>query len=281
MSADGESPTAMDLSAAIRRFSRANSEYYLAQFSRIQGSGHRVWSFNWAAGLLGPFWAAARGVWGFFWTFALLELVALVQLGRGLWGDLGADKVAEADKVQQKATELGAAAEEARLAGDGTAEQLQNSAENLSRAAQETLLEAEQAVAGATTLLVVGLVLFLAIRIAAGFLANPTYEKQFTRWRLDKAVPSGLTLGNALFGALLGLMMYPLTLYRFTASKPDARITGVPIGNEYFTKTASVLEGRFDRSAVAGKGLFDGITATVQSFLDVLELILIGTPCRW
>ena len=267
-----------DHSAAIRRFTSKGVDYYVAHFIRIQSTGERVWSFNWAAALGGPFWAAARGVWGFFWLFVILELVALVQLGRGLWGDLGAGKVAEAGKLRQKASELAEDAEAARTAGDSIAESLQANSDNLVRAAESVLLEAERLAAGAATLVLVGAVLFLVLRIAAGFFANHRYEKQFTRWRNDKSVPSGLQPANALVGVLLILIMYPATLYRFTASAPEPWITDVPIGNEYYAATATVLEDWFDRSAVAGQGLFDGITAAVQTFLNVLELILVGTP---
>ena len=267
-----------DQSAAIRRFVKTGADYYVAHFTRIQSTGQRVWSFNWAAAVGGPFWAAARGVWGFFWLFVILELIALVQLGRGLWGDLGAGKVAEAGKLRQKSSELAEQAEAARAAGDSIAESLQANSDNLVRAAEGVLLESERLAAGAAMLVLVGAVLFLVLRIAAGFFANSRYEKQFTRWRTDKAVPCGLTPANALIGVLLVLIMYPATLYRFTASKPEPWITEVPIGNEYFAVTANVLEDWFDRSAVAGQGLFDGITATVQAFLNVLELILVGTP---
>ena len=267
-----------DQSAAIRRFAGKSVDYYVGHFTRIQSTGERVWSFNRAAALGGPFWAAARGVWGYFWLFVLLELIALVQLGRGLWGDLGAGKVAEAGKLREKAAELAEEAEAARSAGESIADSLQASSDNLVRAAEGTLLEAEHLAAGATTLIFVGAVLFLVLRIAAGFFANPRYEKQFTRWRTDKTVPSGLHPVNALVGVVLILIMYPATLYRFTASVPEPWITDVPIGNEYYAATATVLEDWFDRSAVAGQGLFDGITATVQSFLIALELILVGTP---
>ena len=267
-----------DQSAAIRRFANRSADYYAARFTRIQATGERVWSFNRAAVFGGPFWAAARGVWGFFWLFVILELIALVQLGRGLWGDLGAGKVAEAGKLRQKASEFSEEAEAARRAGDSIAESLQASADNLFRAAEVALLEGERLAAGATTLVLAGAVLFLALRTAAGFFANARYEKQFTRWRTDKTVPSGLEPANALVGVVLVLIMYPATLYRFTASAPAPWITDVPVGTEYYAATATVVEDWFDRSAVAGQGLFDGITAVVRGFLNVIELILVGTP---
>jgi glycine betaine/proline transport system permease protein len=278
LASNTDSVPALDLTSAIQKFSERNTDYYVKQFGRIHATGRRVWSFNWAGALLGPMWAATRGAWGYFWLFVVVELIVFVQLGRGLWGDLGADKFAEAAKLKEKSAEFLAQAETARQKGESTAVSSQESADNLARAAEAVLLEAEQAIGGGTGLLVLGVVLIVGVRIAMGLFANPTYEKQFTRWQTDKAIPFGAKLGNALFGAFLMVVMYPLTLYRFTASKPDARIMEVPIGGEYYTAAATTLEDWFDRSAVAGKGVFDGITATVQTFLETLELILAGTP---
>ena len=63
-------------------------------------------------------WGAFRGLWGFFWTFLVLELFALVQLGRGLWGDLGADKMARYEKLAGNIEKRKQQAEEAVSAGD-------------------------------------------------------------------------------------------------------------------------------------------------------------------
>lgn len=278
MSSGPDDMPLLDVAPAIRRFAGKNSEYYVTEFNRIQATGERVWSFNWAAALLGPLWAAARGVWGFFWLFVLFELMAFVQLGRGLWGDLGATIVAKAAQVERKAAELVVEAQAAREVGEDTADVLQASAENLTRAAAEMLEQADLAVSGATTLIVLGVVLVVAVRVTMGFFANRTYENQFARSRTDPLIPYGLKLSNTLFGVFLIIVMYPLTLYRFTASIPDERVTNVPIGSEYYTKSATALENWFDRTAVAGQGIFDGITATVRSFLETLEWILVGTP---
>ena len=275
--ARGSAPDA-NLPAAIRRFAGPRHGYYVTHFTRIQSTGRRVWSFNRAAALGGPLWAAARGLRGFFWLFVLLELLALVQVGRGLWGDPGAGKLAEAARLRQKSSDLSAEAEAARAGGDPLAESLQTNADNLARAAEELLLVAERLTAGATTLLVAGLVCFTGLRIAAGLFANPVYERRFTRWRSDQTLPSGLRPGNALAGLLLVVATYPLTLYRFTASEPDPAIVRVPVGTGYYTRLATLLEDWFDRSAEAGQGLFDGVSAAVQSFLGLLELILTGTP---
>ena len=73
------------------------------------------------AALVGPFWGAARGLWGYFWTFMVLEILALVQIGKGLWGELGADKLARVEKLTAKYTETIAQADVARAAGESGA----------------------------------------------------------------------------------------------------------------------------------------------------------------
>ena len=80
-----------NLAASVGAFVGSRSDYYVKEFTRIEGATKFPWSWNSMAFLCGPLWGAARGLWGYFWLFLVLELFALVQLGRGLWGDLGAD----------------------------------------------------------------------------------------------------------------------------------------------------------------------------------------------
>ncbi|MDC0431122.1 hypothetical protein OAL97_01175 [Paracoccaceae bacterium] len=71
-----------------------NASYYQAAFAKIQRAEGLVFSWNTIAALFRPLRGALRGVWFFFWVFIVLELFALVQIGRDLWGELGGDKLA-------------------------------------------------------------------------------------------------------------------------------------------------------------------------------------------
>ena len=72
--------------------------------------------------------------WGFFWTFLVLEVLALVQIrpGRG-GGSWGADKLARLDKLTLKYNEFLAKHEAAKLAGDPDAASFLKRAENLEK----------------------------------------------------------------------------------------------------------------------------------------------------
>lgn len=100
------------LDASIQVFAGPNGDYYAAACHRIhETAGPLALTFNVAAALLGPIWAAIRGVWGFFWAFLLLEIIAWVQIGHGAWGNLGGDL------TERAAAQLGRAADLIARAG--------------------------------------------------------------------------------------------------------------------------------------------------------------------
>ena len=77
--------------ANIRTFVRTNPDYYIAQFDKIGESAKFTPTFNAMAGLFGPIWFGARGLWSWALPFLILETLALVQITRGLFGDLAAE----------------------------------------------------------------------------------------------------------------------------------------------------------------------------------------------
>ena len=266
------------LAASVGEFVGASETYYAREFDKIQSATKFPWSWNTMAAVAGPLWGPARGLWGFFWTFIVLELLALVQIGRGLWGDLGADKTARAEKLLERSSALFEKGKVALQNGESDAQGLITTAGNLKRAAERLMEQAELAAAEATTLLVIGLVVLAAVRIVEGFYANLAYEKRYLEWRGNPLVASGLDWKNAAFGAVLWLGIVPLTLYRFTVSKPHELITRFPMDKQVFTPVANEMEGWFDWLATHGAGVFDGITSSIRAVLDGLEVALVETP---
>ena len=75
--------TATEIGNQVATFVGSNGAYYATQFQRLaEGS----YTFNWAAALLGPLWAAARGLWSLFWVAMAADIIALIVIARGLWG---------------------------------------------------------------------------------------------------------------------------------------------------------------------------------------------------
>ena len=268
----------IDLSDSIREFADQNSDYYVECLTEIQATGEKVTPWNNAAMLFGPAWCAARGLWNMFWLFTVAELVALVQLGRGIWGDLGAEKMSEATQLRERAHELRLEAGVAGVTGDETAESSAEIATNLEKAADIAMMEAVAAAETWWIYLLAGIVLFVVLRYVLGRYANRLYELQYAAWRLNKNTPNGFNMQRLIYALALLAVLVPLTLYRFTVSNPAPWLTDVPIGNSYFTTSSNVLDSWFDRTAELGAGVFDGVTAGAQTVLDVMELFLVDAP---
>ena len=71
----------------IRTFVRTNPEYYIRNFDRIGAPARFTPTFNLFAGLFGPIWFGARGLWNWALPFLILEALALVQT-RGVTADI-------------------------------------------------------------------------------------------------------------------------------------------------------------------------------------------------
>jgi glycine betaine/proline transport system permease protein len=278
------------LDASIAEFAGPAGDYYARAFNRIhESTGMAPRTFNAAAAVFGPLWAAARGVWGMFWGFLILEMIAWVQIGRGWWGDPGADLFERAAKQRDRAEQFLERAEAARAAGEDPS-RFEKLADNIGAAAANSEAKAVAANAEAAEILIWGLVLLLVFKLVQGFYANAVYEKQYSRWRIDKAgAESGRRPRNVVLGAVLVLLIAPLTIYKFTVDSPWEMLNQFPEKQiaasvfeddraTFFTELAGWLEDRIDAAAVAGAGAFDSITAGVRTVLDALSLALIGTP---
>ncbi len=268
----------IDLSDSIREFARENSDFYVQSFEQIQSASDTATPWNKAAMLFGPAWCAARGLWNLFWLFTISELVALVQIGRGLWGDLGASKMAEAEQLINRAQEIKLEAGVAGVTGGDTAESSVEIALNLEKAAQAATLQAQAAASTWWIYLLVGLVLFVLLRYVQGRYANRLYELQYSAWRVNRKISNGFSWQRLGFALVLLAVMVPLTIYRFTVSNPVDWLTSVPISGVYFTESSNALDNWFDRTAESGAGVFDGITAAAQTVLDGVELLLVDAP---
>ncbi|MDE0521644.1 MAG: proline/glycine betaine ABC transporter permease [Boseongicola sp.] len=285
--------TDADGDRGVRAFAVESAGYYEAEFARIEGRTGFVVSWNGAAAILGPVWGAARGAWGFFWVFLVLELFALVQVGRGLWGELGAEQMERYQRIRENVERREARVAELRAAGEtADADASQRIADNLGVAAEVALDAANAAEAAALPILVFGLAFLAFVKVAEGLSANHAYEAQYLRWRSGRPEQAGLSRRGAAFG-LAGLAAtWPLTLVRFTVADPDAfvaRQTGgvlgerwsiveFPASRESFAVLARQGDAGFDWLADRFGGAFDGITQAIRWVLDGLEVVLIQTP---
>ena len=270
----------VDISDSVKEFAGTNGEYYAREFKKVQSSkSGYCWTFNLGSAVFGPLWATARGLWGLFWVFSLLEMVFLVMLGLGVWGDLGADKIARAERLQGNYEKMMTRVENAREQGDeeGVAS-FEKRAENLAKARDKATAEGEIARAGGTRLLVIAIIGLVLLKIFEGWIANIAYERQYSRWRGDRAVRSGLSWPVGILGFTIIAFVYAVTLLRFTTASPPDVITEFPIGNTYYLAIASWIDYWFDLASQNFAFLFQGVSRGIRLILDGVETLLVGTP---
>jgi glycine betaine/proline transport system permease protein len=278
------------LDASIRAFAGPNGDSYVASFEKIHNSNGILHnSFNIWAAALGPAWAAARGIWGMFWAFLILEMIAWVQLGRGLWGNPGAELLDRGQAQAARAAEFLTRAEAAKAAGEDPA-RFEKLAANLGKAAEASLAQGQAAGSEAFSILMTGLLFLVVLKLIQGFFGNAVYERQYSRWRITpENVESGRKPLNLLLGLFLIVTIAPLTVYKFTVASPSAMLSSFPERQvsqlflsdskaTLFSTSANWLEARIDATALAGADVFDGVTAGVRWVLDTLTVALSGTP---
>ena len=273
-----ESP--LDLHVSIARFCGRGGDYYAAHFTRIQSGRGPVWSFNWAAALAGPLWAGARGMWGILCLLAILELLALVPIGQGLWADLGAAERARVERLERNFARMLDKVQKASEEGKTErAASLRKNADNLEAAIARARLEVEAAEGAGLLLVSAGLAGLLLVKLIEGACANLLYERRYSRWRADRRVRAGFSLYGTLAALVFVSVAYGMTLYRFTTSVPPAAIVDFPVTRgDYHDPVAQWIDVGFDRASAKYAGFFQGISRGIRVVLEGLETVCVETP---
>jgi glycine betaine/proline transport system permease protein len=269
---------ALPMNGLVEEFVVQNGPYYMRQFDRLEDTQTFAWTFNWAAVLLGPLWLAGRNLWGLFWLFILAELVALVQVGRGLWGDLGAVEATRAEKLANMAAQFLTDSQEAAAVGNTNADDLAKAAEYMQQNAELARLTAEEAASLAPSLLLIGVILVLVVKGTQGVLANWALERRFMRWRSDRSMKSGISFISIIGASILIACMYPITIFRFTVSDPPDWLVAFPADKHWHSKLSNSIDELFEFLTLQGGTFFDTITNLIRIILDSMEVLLVDTP---
>ena len=274
----GSGGGALVCESRIAAFVGRGTGYYKREFERLGAATGYVTSFNPAAAILGPFWLAARRLWGWFWPFLILETLAFVQLCRGLFADLGADEFARALRLTQSAASRRMEAEEALASGAGNAGALVESALALEAAGRESYRVAEAAAASAPALVLLGVALLACAKLAQGLIANHALSKRYFRWCSDPSLRSGLNASSAAAMALYLGAVYGFSAYRFSSGDVPAWLEVFPSSRTWRRSVESAIDQAFQWMTESWAGLFTSTTNGIRLLLDGMETLLVATP---
>lgn len=266
------------LEALVSTFVGPNAQYYITQFAKIGEAARFRATFNFMAFIFGPIWYGARNLWNWVLPFALLEVIALVSVFRGLFSDLAFEEKARAANIasilEERRGQLAAALNE----GGDNVDSLQRATDSLAEALAASQAEIGNLAGHATSFAVWGGGLLLLVKLAEGVLANWLLEKQFNKWRSEPSLPTGIHAGSIAMVTGLVALIYSATLARVTLSNPAGLLAEFPTDKKYNLAISASIKDWFGRMTDRWEAVFDLITLGIRTLLDALESFFVGTP---
>lgn len=256
----------------------ARADFYSARFRQIGRGAGFVLTPNYAAALFGPFWWSARQLWSMAIVFWVLELNILARLFHGLFGNLGGEEAARAERLMRRSAARAEEAASALAAGDPGAERMAASAENLAKVANEAAAEAQRLNAEAPIIVAASLGLLLIVKGIQLVLANWMLERKYMMWRARRSTDARITMpGVGIVWSLIAITMLVTVMLRVVDGAP-AWLSVFPSEPEWRNQAATAIDTAFDWATSRGGMIFDGITVSINAFVGVLERTLLGTP---
>ncbi len=264
--------------ALVPEFAETSPDYYTEQFRKIGSRSKFTWTFNWIAALLGPIWYGMRGLWNWGLPFVILEAFAVIQIGRGLFGDLGAEA---RDRIAQIEGTLNFRYQQLQSAIDKKADNVdvfRRTIESLEGAIAGIKAEAAQAEANAIWIALFGFAFLAAVKIAEGILANPALEKRFSIWLSDRSVISGLSPLRTAITALFVFVIFAVSVVHFAFPGAVSWLTDFPTDRVIRLTAISYVESFFDSIKLGGQAFFSGVSYSIRVVLDGLETLFVASP---
>ena len=262
----------------IRAFVATNPDYYIRNFDTIGASARFTPTFNLIAGLLGPIWFGARGLWSWALPFLILETVALVQIARGLFGDLAADamdRIASIEgTLELRRQQLAAAIEE----GSDRVDAFQRAVDGLEANIDGFREEAVALAAQGPSIALVGLVILLVAKAAQASAANWALEARYSEWLSDRTVRSGMPISRIVSSTVFMALIISVAMLHYSFPGRFDLLSDFPTNPDFRLTSIDWVERFFEWAVLNGDALFDGITFVIRAVLDALEIVFVSTP---
>ena len=185
-------------SELIKNFVISNPDYYIKEFKKIGSKPSYSYSFNLFAALFGPVWFGLRNVWNYALAFLIVETFAVVQIVRGLFGNITKDAVEKIDKIQSTIDFRYKQLEAAKENNPEKVEVYERAIKSLEDAMKEYVVDVQQIEASAIWITISGILLLIFVKFIQGILANTVLEKRYSEWLSNKSISPGMQPKNYL-----------------------------------------------------------------------------------
>jgi glycine betaine/proline transport system permease protein len=268
----------IDRKTQVAQFVRTNPDYYDDQFTRIGTDARFVWTFNLWAGVIGPIWFAARGMWNWGLIFLIVETFALVQIVRGLFGDLATEawnRIASIEgTLELRRQQLASAIEN----NTDKIDVYRRTVDSLENAIGGIRLEAEQLEGTGLTITLTGILALVGVKVIQTVVANTLFEKRFSDWLLNPNIVSGMPITQILLASCFVVLIISATVTHY--SFPGLYPWLIEFPTEHGIRLSSIawVESLFSFAVLNGEAFFDSITYGIRLMLEALEMIFVQTP---
>lgn len=263
---------------AVRRFVGTNATYYQHQFRKIGDSRRPVLTFNWAAALLGAAWFGVRNLWALFLISVVFETIAVVQISRGAWGDLGAPIIARLEGIEKTLSMRREQLAEAIENAPDKVEMFKSTIASLEGAVEGIKADADAARNEAMSLVLWGAALLILVKIAQGVIANPALRARYAQWRSSPSMQAGVQPLTVLMASSLAVITYVICALRFGFPGQIEILRDFPTDPSLQADVATWIKEWMRQSALNTEWFFDGLVGVISAVLDTLETLFVETP---
>ena len=265
-------------SELIKNFVISSPDYYIDEFKKIGSKPSYSFSFNLFAALFGPMWFGLRNIWNYALAFLIIETFAVVQIIRGLFGNITKDALEKIDKIQSTIDFRYKQLVSAKENNPDKVEVYERAIKSLEDAMKEYVVDVQQIEASAIWITISGIALLIFVKFIQGILANTVLEKRYSEWLSNKSISPGMKIKNYFLsiGFTIIIMFFSVIHYSFPGffsimndfpTHPEIRLTSI-----------KWVETIFDYAVIKGDAVFTAITIGIRSVLDFLELLFVKTP---
>ena len=264
--------------AEVQEFVRTSPDYYYSRFDRIRSRSQFTPTFNAMAGLFGPIWYGGRGLWKWAVAFLIVETFALVQIARGLFGDLAADareRIASIEgTLDLRRQQLEAAIEKDSDKVDAYRRAVASLEEAIGGIRAEADAMADQWVVIALS----GLVVLILVKLVEAIVANTALEARFSDWLSDRSLTSGLPVPHVVLSAVFMVLVAGAAMIHYSFPGAVPILTEFPTHLDIRLTAVTWVEDFIEFLKRNTLTLFEALTYGIRQLLDALETVLVRTP---
>jgi glycine betaine/proline transport system permease protein len=205
-------------------------------------------------------------------------MLAIVQIARGMFGDLAADAFARIASIEGtlelRRQQLAAAIETGSVKIDVYRRTVDALEDAIGGIRDEAIVLSEQGIWIALT----GLIILVIVKAVQSTVANWTLEARFSDWLSNRSLRSGLPVSHVVFSAIFMVLIVIAAVLHYSLPGRFSVLSDFPTDPDYRLNSIAWVEAFFAFCVANGEVMFDFVTYGIRMILDALELVFVKTP---